>query len=55
MSVSKVDSAYVNSREGAPLLLVDGKPTAPIWYALSDIPAAKAWKASLQNSLKNAR
>ena len=53
MSVSKVDSAYVNSREGAPLLLVDGKPTAPLWYALSDIPAAKAWKECSQRAIRN--
>ena len=46
MSKAWVDSSEVSKFGGAAKLIIDGVNTAPLWYALSDIPAAKAWMES---------
>jgi hypothetical protein len=53
MSKAWVDSSEVSSLGGAAKLIIDGVNTAPLWYALSDIPAAKAWMECSQRGVAN--
>ena len=53
MSVAKIDKSSVTRQGGRPELIIDGEKVAPLWYALSDIPAAKAWKDCSQRAIKN--
>ncbi len=45
--------AEVRLERGKPTLYVDGKLTAPVFYALSDIPASRAWTDQARKNIKN--
>lgn len=53
MSIARIKKDHVTANGGAPELYVDGKKTVPLWYALSDIPAAKAWNDCSQRGIRN--
>ncbi len=53
MSFAKIDTSKITASSGRPELWIDGVKTPPILYALSDIPAAKAWKDCSQRGIKN--
>ena len=53
MSKARVDASEVSKFGGAAKLIIDGVNTAPLWYALSDIPAAKAWMECSQRGVAN--
>ncbi|MBO5479935.1 MAG: hypothetical protein J6A63_01940 [Clostridia bacterium] len=53
MSTAFIKKDHVTPNGGMPQLYIDGKKTVPLWYALSDIPAAKAWNDCSQRGIKN--
>ncbi len=53
MSLAEIRKDGIDGKSGAPQLYVDGKKTVPLWYALSDIPAAGAWNPCSQRGIKN--
>lgn len=53
MSIASIEKRHITAQGGAPELYIDGKKTAPLWYALSDIPASKAWNDCSQRAIKN--
>lgn len=53
MSFAKIDTSRVTASGGRPELWIDGVKTPPVFYALSDIPAAKAWQDCSQRGIKN--
>lgn len=53
MSIATIKKDHITANAGAPELYIDGKKTVPLWYALSDIPAAKAWNDCSQRGIKN--
>lgn len=53
MSTATIKKDHVTAQGGVPELYIDGKKTAPLWYALSDIPAAGAWNPCSQRGIKN--
>lgn len=53
MSHAKIDTSHISAYGGSAELWIDGKKTPPIFYALSDIPAAKAWKDCSQRAIRN--
>lgn len=53
MSYARIDTSNITASGGRAELYVDGVKTPPILYALSDIPAAKAWQDCSQRGIKN--
>lgn len=53
MSYAWIDTSTVTACGGSPQLIIDGVKTPPILYAISDIPAAKAWKDCSQRAIRN--
>ncbi|MBQ7369000.1 MAG: hypothetical protein IJW60_04785 [Clostridia bacterium] len=53
MSIAEIKKDGIDGKGGRPELYIDGKRVVPLWYALSDIPAAKAWQDCSQRGIKN--
>ncbi len=53
MSIAQVIKDHITEDKGKPELIVNGKKTVPLWYALSTFPAANPWKDCSQNGVKN--
>ena len=53
MSKARIDGSRVTARGGVAELYIDGVRTPPLLYALSDIPAAKAWQECSQRGIRN--
>ena len=53
MSIAKIDTSKITASGGRPELYIDGVKTPPLLYALSDIPAARAWNECSQRGIRN--
>ena len=53
MSYAYIDTSDITADGGRPKLYIDGVKTPPVIYALSDIPAAKAWKDCSKRAIRN--
>ena len=53
MSYVEIKTESVTHSDGSPELWVDGKRIPPLFYALSDIPAARAWNECSQRAIRH--
>lgn len=53
MSVARIDKSEITGWGGRPDLYVDEKITPPLLYAMSDIPASRAWTDVSRKNVKN--
>jgi len=53
MANAYVDASGVGPSGGRARLFVDGKEIPPLWYALSDIPAARTWCDCSRRGIRN--
>lgn len=53
MSFAEIRKSHIDANNGAPQLYIDGKKTVPLFYALSDIPAGRAWTERSQRGIKD--
>ena len=52
MSFAEIRKSTVTASQGMPELYIDGQKTPPLFYALSDIPAGRAWTERSQTGIK---
>lgn len=53
MSKARIDASHAKADGGVAELYIDGVRTPPLLYALSDIPASKAWNECSQRGIRN--